>query len=96
VGPERHALMHGAILDENMGAQVRELQFHVARHHFDSIKYLNSLELFNFYETSYFCLFFPQKKKSQFLFTPNHFNDNLLVIKTWVGKRHFGLAFSNK
>lgn len=62
MGPERRSLMHGAILDEKMGAQVRELRFHVAGHQFDNIKYLNFLECFHFYDTSHFCPFFPQNK----------------------------------
>lgn len=40
MGPERRGLMHGAIMDEKMGAEVHELWFHVARHQFDNIKYL--------------------------------------------------------
>lgn len=40
--------------------------------------------------------FFFSKKVIQLLFAPHHFNYNLVVIKTLIGKRHFGLVLSNE
>lgn len=82
--------MHGAILDEKVGAQVRELRFHVAGHQFDKIKYLNFWNVFILLKSLIFLPlgFFYLKQIHNFLWPPIILMIILLSLKL-IGKKYF-------